>query len=78
VNFDINVDLYDPWVNPKEVEHEYGIEVVNDLPMGPFAAVILAVAHKEFLSLDVRSFAPNGVVYDVKGILPREMIDSRL
>jgi len=78
VNFDIKVDLYDPWVDPKEVKHEYGIDVAYDLPVGPFAAVILAVAHKEFLSLDVRSFAPNGIVYDVKGILPKEIIDSRL
>jgi UDP-N-acetyl-D-galactosamine dehydrogenase len=78
VNFDIKVDVYDPWADPKEVKHEYGIDVVNGLPVGPFAAVILAVAHKEFLSLDVRSFAPNGIVYDVKGILPKEIIDSRL
>jgi UDP-N-acetyl-D-galactosamine dehydrogenase len=40
--------------------------------------VVLAVAHKEFLSLDVRSFAPNGIVYDFKGILPKEIIESRL
>jgi UDP-N-acetyl-D-galactosamine dehydrogenase len=80
VNFDIKVDLYDPWIDPKEVKDEYGIDVANALsiPVGPFAAVILAVAHKEFLSLDVRSFAPNGIVYDVKGILPKEIIDSRL
>jgi len=78
VNFDIKVNLYDPWVDPKEVMHEYGIDVVNDLPVGTFAAVILAVAHKEFLSLDVRSFAPNGIIYDVKGVLPKEIIDSRL
>jgi UDP-N-acetyl-D-galactosamine dehydrogenase len=78
VNFDINVDVYDPWVNPKEVTQEYGINVITDLPIGQFAAVILAVAHKEFLELDVRSFAPTGVVYDVKGILPKETIDSRL
>jgi UDP-N-acetyl-D-galactosamine dehydrogenase len=78
VNFDIQVDVYDPWVDPNEVKQEYGIDVVSDLPAGPFAAVILAVAHKEFLSLDVRSFAPNGIVYDVKGILPKEIIDARL
>ncbi len=78
VNFDIKVDVYDPWVDPIEVKHEYDIEIVKKLPDGPFAAVILAVAHKEFLSLDVRSFAPNGIVYDVKGILPKEIIDSRL
>jgi UDP-N-acetyl-D-galactosamine dehydrogenase len=78
VNFDIEVDLYDPWVNPKEVKQVYGINIVNELPVGPFAAVILAVAHKEFLSLDVRSLVPNGIVFDVKGILPKEIIDSRL
>ena len=78
LGFDTKVDVYDPWVDSKEVKHEYNIEVLNELPVGPFAAVILAVAHKEFLSLDVRSFAPNGIVYDVKGILPREVIDSRL
>jgi UDP-N-acetyl-D-galactosamine dehydrogenase len=78
VNFDIKVDVYDPWVDPNEVKREYGIEVNIKLPTGPFAAVILAVAHKEFLSLDVRSVAPNGIIYDVKGILPKEIIDSRL
>jgi UDP-N-acetyl-D-galactosamine dehydrogenase len=78
VNFDIKVDVYDPWVDSKEVKHEYDIDVIKELPVGSFAAVILAVAHKEFLSLDVRSFAPNGIVYDVKGILPKEIIDSRL
>ena len=78
VNFDIQVDVYDPWVDPNEVKREFGIEVNIKLPTGPFAAVILAVAHKEFLSLDVRSIALNGILYDVKGILPKEIIDSRL
>jgi len=78
VNFDIQVDVYDPWVDPKEVKCEYGIDVLSALPNGEFSAVILAVAHKEFLTLDVRSFTPSGVVYDVKGILPKEIIDSRL
>lgn len=78
VNFDIKVDIYDPLIDPEEVRQEYSIDVVNVLPVGPFAAVILAVAHKEFLSLDVRSFVPNGIIYDVKGVLPREIIDSRL
>jgi len=78
VNFDINVKVYDPWVNPNEVKKEYGIDVITDLPLGQFTAVILAVAHKKFLTLDIRSFAPNGVVYDVKGVLSKEIIDSRL
>jgi len=78
INFDVEVKIYDPWVNPKEVKQEYGIDVLNDLPIGPFAAVILAVAHKDFLTLDVRSFSPNGIVYDIKGVLPKKIIDSRL
>ena len=78
INFDIKVDIYDPWIDLNEVMHEYKIDVFSDLPNGQYAAVILAVAHKEFLDLDVRSFAPSGVVYDVKGILPKEIVDSRL
>jgi len=78
VNFDIQVDVYDPWVDPIKVRQEYDIDLINNLPNGQFAAVILAVAHKEFLALDVRSFASNGIVYDVKGVLPKEIIDSRL
>jgi len=78
LNFDIKIDIYDPWVDLEEVKNEYGIDVVNHLPVGPFAAVILAVAHEEFLSLDIRSFTPNGIIYDVKGILPKDIIDSRL
>jgi UDP-N-acetyl-D-galactosamine dehydrogenase len=78
VNYDIHVDIYDPWVDPNEVKKEYGINIISNLPLGTFAAVILAVAHKKFLNLDIRSFAPNGIVYDVKGILPKEITDSRL
>lgn len=77
-NFDINVEVYDPWANPEEVKKEYGIEISNQPPIGQFDALILAVAHKKFLELDVRSFVNNGVIYDVKGILPKEIIDSRL
>ena len=78
INFDIQVDVYDPLVDPLTVKHEYGIDVFNDIPKSQFAAVILAVAHKDFLHMDVRSFAPEGVVYDVKGVLSRKIIDSRL
>lgn len=77
-NFDINVEIFDPLVDPVEVKHEYGILVSNDFPTGQFAGVVLAVAHKEFLKLDVRSFSPSGIIFDVKGILPKETIDARL
>uniref|UniRef100_UPI0040491CC7 nucleotide sugar dehydrogenase n=1 Tax=Daejeonella sp. TaxID=2805397 RepID=UPI0040491CC7 len=77
-NFDIQVTVYDPWANPKEVKKEYNIEISNQEPNDQFDAIILAVAHKEFLKLDVKSLAKNGIIYDVKGILPKEIIDSRL
>lgn len=74
-----NITVYDSWANADHVRHEYGLEVVNELPDMKYDAVILAVAHKEFLDMDVKSLInENGVVYDVKGILPRDIVDGRL
>lgn len=78
-----NVTVYDPWANAQKVEHEYGIKIAPadmEVLKGQFDAVILGVAHNEFKSLNLRDFLAigNGVVYDVKGILPKEMIDGRL
>lgn len=74
-----NITVYDPWADMDHVFQEYGVTVTNDPPTTQFDAVILAVAHKEFLNMDIKSFVKGeGVVYDVKGILPREIIDGRL
>ena len=78
-----NITVYDPWADRAQVEHEYGIGVSNgdmESLKGQFDAVILGVSHNEFKDLDVRSFlkAESGVVYDVKGILPKNQIDGRL
>lgn len=76
-----NITVYDPWANAEHVKHEYGIDVCNTLDGGEFDAVILGVAHREFVSMDVRSLLndrDNGVVYDVKGLLPRTEVDGRL
>lgn len=78
-----NVTVYDPWADPDRVKSAYGIDIVNgDLSKfeHSFDAVVLAVSHKEFAGVDVRKFlrAENGVVYDVKGFLPRNMVDARL
>lgn len=78
ISFGINVEVYDPWINSKIIKHEYGIDVFNKFPLGEYSAVILAVAHKEFLKMDIRSFAPNGIIYDVKGVLPKGIFDARL
>ena len=75
-----DITVYDPWANLEAVKHEYGISIVKQLPVNKkYDAVILGVAHKEFLDLNVRSMVQeNGVVYDVKGVLPRDIIDGRL
>jgi UDP-N-acetyl-D-mannosaminuronate dehydrogenase len=83
-DYGIEVLVYDPWASADEVRHEYGIDMIpkenlqKTIEAG-VDAVILAVSHKEFHSLDVRSFVgESGVVYDVKGILPTTIIDDRL
>lgn len=75
-----NVTVYDPWANKENVKREYNIDIVSELPADEkFDAVILAVAHNQFKELDVKSLVvDNGVVYDVKGILDRTIIDGRL
>ena len=74
-----NITVYDPMANADAVKHEYKVDIVNQLPAEQFDAVILAVAHKQFLELDFKQLVKEGgVVYDVKGILPREVIDGRL
>ena len=69
-DYGINVTITDPWADAGEVHHEYGLEVIKELPEHRFDAVILGVAHQEFLDLHLSSFLrENGVVYDVKGVL---------
>lgn len=65
-----NVTIYDPLADPEEVQHEYGLKTTKKLPKEKFEAVVLAVAHKEFLDLDLDKLK-NGqtVIYDVKGVL---------
>ena len=66
--FGTEVTIYDPWANPAEVKHEYNLETTQELPEGPFDAIVLTVAHKEFLDLDLDVFKNgNTPVYDVKG-----------
>ncbi len=78
-SFNINITVYDPWAKAEDVMHEYGIEVIKEIPNVLFESVILAVAHKEFANRNWREYlVANGIVYDVKGFLNKEMIDARL
>ena len=77
--YNLNITIYDPWANPTIAMHEYGLEVCNDLPSGKFDAAIMAVAHNELKNIDVKSLVKdNSIIYDVKGILPKEIVDGRL
>jgi len=79
-NFEMQVDIYDPWAQIEEVAQEYGIQLLNSnqLPLiSEYAAVVLAVAHKQFSKLKLEK-SEKLVVYDVKGILPKSAVDARL
>ncbi len=79
-----NIIIYDPWANPEKVKKEYDITLTNENinnMKGKFDAVILAVAHNEFVNINLRDFLKDydkGVVYDVKGVVNRSQIDARL
>jgi UDP-N-acetyl-D-galactosamine dehydrogenase len=77
-----NITIYDPFANKEDIKKEYGIDIQNDKPdelKGKFDTVILAVGHNEFKELSLRSYlTPSGVLYDVKGILDKGIIDGRL
>lgn len=76
-DFGVKVMTYDPWANPQEVKHEYGIESLNKLPEHKFDCIVLGVSHKEFTNINLDDLKKeNAVVYDVKGIL--ENANSKL
>jgi UDP-N-acetyl-D-galactosamine dehydrogenase len=69
-DYGIQVTIFDPWANPSEVYHEYGLITVNQRPNVTFDAVVLGVAHAEFIDLDINSLRKAcSVLYDVKGVL---------
>jgi len=77
-DYGVHVTVYDPLANPEEVLHEYGIKTLNKKPNATFDALILAVAHQEFLEMDLSELkSKDAVVYDVKGVLG-EKADKKL
>lgn len=77
-SYGIKVTIFDPWANPEEVYHEYKLKTATTLPENKFNAVVLGVAHKEFLEIELKSLTnENSIIYDVKGIL-NSLVDGRL
>jgi UDP-N-acetyl-D-galactosamine dehydrogenase len=78
VDFGMDVDVYDPWANAKEVQHEHGISLVSELGQA-YDAIVLTVAHREFLNLAFGELkAKDGVLFDIKSILDKSIVDARL
>lgn len=81
-DFGANVDVYDPWVDAAESQHEYGIKPVTAPADGKYDAIVLAVAHKQFREMGIEQIRRFGrrdcILYDIKSILPKDQIDGRL
>lgn len=77
--FNMDVDVYDPHADKKEVEQEYGIELLTTIS-DKYDAIILAVSHKEFLEFDIRAIcsSSDSIIYDIKSFLHRSIVDARL
>jgi UDP-N-acetyl-D-galactosamine dehydrogenase len=78
--FGLEIDIYDPWADIAEVKHEYGLDVMNELNNSVvYDAIIVAVAHNEFLKFDYQKIKRNnGVIFDTKACLDRNLVDARL
>ncbi|OUL99450.1 nucleotide sugar dehydrogenase [Variovorax sp. JS1663] len=77
------VDVFDPWIDAAEAEHEYGLRCLREMPgAGQYAAIVLAVSHRQFVALGAEGIRalgqPGAVVFDVKGVLPPGVADGRL
>jgi UDP-N-acetyl-D-galactosamine dehydrogenase len=77
------VEVYDPWVEPAVAQEEYGVEVMSAAPQqGRYEGIVLAVAHRQFMEMApeaIRAFGKAGhVLYDIKSVLPADMVDARL
>jgi UDP-N-acetyl-D-galactosamine dehydrogenase len=77
--FGIDVDVFDPQADKKEVSHEYNLVLVDAIANNRYNGIVLAVSHKEFLATELSShLLENGVIYDVKSVLPKSIVDGRL
>lgn len=78
--FGCQVDIYDPWADPKEVQQEYGKSLIDSVdPATPYRAIIACVAHEQFKQFDFARYKKQGcVIFDVKGVIDRELVDARL
>ncbi|MFP5080819.1 nucleotide sugar dehydrogenase [Pedobacter sp. JCM 36344] len=80
--YHLDITIFDPWASKDSVKHEYGLEIINHLVESShtdYDGIILAVAHQEFMTMNIENLKKeNCVIFDVKGVLPKTLIDKRL
>jgi UDP-N-acetyl-D-glucosamine/UDP-N-acetyl-D-galactosamine dehydrogenase len=77
--FGVNVDLFDPWVDAHQVMEEYGINLLKEVDKSNYDAVIIAVAHDQFRSMDFQVFRDSGaIIFDTKSFIDHSLVDGRL
>jgi UDP-N-acetyl-D-galactosamine dehydrogenase len=77
-SFSIQVDIYDPWANKAHVKKEYDIDLIDEITK-PYKAIVLAVAHEQFLAMDFKILKDNGaIIFDTKSFIDRNFVDARL
>ncbi len=78
--YGLDVDIYDPWVNTEEVKRYFGLELLQQLPQqNQYDTIILAVGHREFIQLNLSELKKEtSVIFDIKGVLDRNLVDARL
>jgi len=76
--FGCRVDIFDPWANADEVKHEYSRTIIPSYSLQDYDAIVLAVAHNEFKEIEFSKRNKNTVLYDIKSLLPIEIVDGRL
>src|SRR5690606_24153522 len=80
IQFGLQVDIFDPWADAKQVKMEYGLDILNEVNLtAKYDAIIVAVAHNEFFNFDFQKIKRrNGVIFDTKACLDRSLVDGRL
>jgi UDP-N-acetyl-D-galactosamine dehydrogenase len=81
-NYHMNITVIDPWADKESVKHEYGLSIINSLQesaIQKFECIILAVSHKEFMEMNITDLrAEQSIIFDVKGVLPKALVDRKL
>ena len=76
--FGCSVEIHDPWADASEVKHEYNETLIPAYNLAQYSTIVLAVAHNEFKSIDFTKRSKESVLYDIKSLLPLDIIDGRL